>query len=447
MTMYREDFTVGFVSKFVLLTFIRVFHWLCSDRVDLIFQTVHGPPSFLQLSRIGSALGLFMVVDIFLTYITTKSVLASGPSNEVVFAFEYALLLNSIILSMGTLLLNTKESDYLEANEDEDRWEPKATYLFYLHITMDVTRLVVICAFFVALLKPYGVPLHLLRDLYITATGLTRRIQQHRAFLKTRSLMDEGIPNAVAADLERDDMCIICREEMEVFDASVPLQHKTPKKLHCGHVIHHGCLKSWFERSQRCPTCRQPVLDDHAMLRAVPATTANANADAPAVAAPEATPNENPVQQAAEGQQYTQEAREVNFTDVVEETPENTNASTITNDFYSNSEPNFFSTRTVQQAYAEHLPAGWTVVPSRTAPSGEVQIEFSPGLWSTVRRRNNLDSTLSNQVPMPSEIRSEATYRELQQRLERMERLVESMREHQEQQQRNPRSRDLARTF
>lgn len=32
-----------------------------------------------------------------------------------------------------------------------------------------------------------------------------------------------------------------------------------PKKLPCGHTLHLGCLKSWLERQQVCPTCRTPV--------------------------------------------------------------------------------------------------------------------------------------------------------------------------------------------
>lgn len=37
-------------------------------------------------------------------------------------------------------------------------------------------------------------------------------------------------------------------------------QRLRPKKLPCGHILHFACLRSWLERQQICPTCRQPVL-------------------------------------------------------------------------------------------------------------------------------------------------------------------------------------------
>ena len=46
-------------------------------------------------------------------------------------------------------------------------------------------------------------------------------------------------------------------------NASPPVERDErlrPKKLPCGHVLHFSCLRSWLERQQNCPTCRQPVL-------------------------------------------------------------------------------------------------------------------------------------------------------------------------------------------
>lgn len=414
MTMYREEFTVGFVSKFVLLTFMRVFHWLCSDRVELIFQNVHGPPSRFALARIGSAIVLFMTIDICLSYCTTKSVIASGPSNEVVFGFEYLLLLNSIMLCAGILFLNTKESDYLEEHEDEDKWEPKATYMFYLHLSMDLIRLLVICAFFIALLKPYGIPLHLLRDLYITVASLTRRIHSHRAFLKTRSLMDEHIPNAVEADLVRDDMCIICREEMAVLTPSSPLQRKTPKRLHCGHVIHYGCLKSWFERSQRCPTCRQPVLENAIRSANHAGQAAATNVAPPAPGAVPTVPENTGAPQPTDPTIHpsTTSSRSTS-TAVPTATQVTSGDSHSTPSIATNTispTPTTVGAASASNSPLSGLPAGWNAVPTRVGPTGEMQIEFSPGVWATVKGSSEGDQ-----------------HQEMAQRVQRMEQMLDSI--------------------
>lgn len=70
-------------------------------------------------------------------------------------------------------------------------------------------------------------------------------------------------PDATADDLGREDTCIICREEMRPWDPNAgQLERHRPKKLPCGHILHFGCLKSWLERQQVCPTCRSSVVAD-----------------------------------------------------------------------------------------------------------------------------------------------------------------------------------------
>ena len=70
-------------------------------------------------------------------------------------------------------------------------------------------------------------------------------------------------PDATAEELSREDTCIICREEMRPWNPDLGQVERTrPKKLPCGHILHFGCLKSWLERQQVCPTCRTPVVRD-----------------------------------------------------------------------------------------------------------------------------------------------------------------------------------------
>lgn len=70
-------------------------------------------------------------------------------------------------------------------------------------------------------------------------------------------------PDATAEELGREDTCIICREEMRPWDPNAGQVERTrPKKLPCGHILHFGCLKSWLERQQVCPTCRSSVVVD-----------------------------------------------------------------------------------------------------------------------------------------------------------------------------------------
>jgi E3 ubiquitin-protein ligase synoviolin len=127
----------------------------------------------------------------------------------------------------------------------------------------------------------YGLPIHIMRDLFLTARSFTKRLT---AFLKYRRAtrdMNKLYEDATVEDIQREDTCIICREEMRPWSVTNPQpppaapgaipparpattvnERSRPKKLPCGHILHLGCLKSWLERQQMCPTCRRSVVVD-----------------------------------------------------------------------------------------------------------------------------------------------------------------------------------------
>lgn len=59
MTIFRDQFNIEFVAMFVILTFVKVLHWLVQDRVDYIETT----PSVSRLHhlRIVTFMNLLMV--------------------------------------------------------------------------------------------------------------------------------------------------------------------------------------------------------------------------------------------------------------------------------------------------------------------------------------------------------------------------------------------------
>lgn len=120
----------------------------------------------------------------------------------------------------------------------------------------------------------YGLPLNIIRDVYLTARSFIIRL---RALIRYRNAtrdMDRRYPNATEEELTAlsDRTCIICREEMIASgdNQNTPAAQAennannanqtqdgpnvTPKKLPCGHIFHFQCLRSWLERQQSCPT-------------------------------------------------------------------------------------------------------------------------------------------------------------------------------------------------
>ena len=110
----------------------------------------------------------------------------------------------------------------------------------------------------------YGLPIHIIRDVYITASAFFKRLSSLLKYRRAIHSMN-ALSDASAEDLEREDTCIICREEMRLWNPQAnpgAVARTRPKKLSCGHILHLGCLRSWLERQQVCPTCRRPVLPD-----------------------------------------------------------------------------------------------------------------------------------------------------------------------------------------
>ena len=141
----------------------------------------------------------------------------------------------------------------------------------------------------------YGLPIHIMRDVFLTLRSFFKRIADFLRYRNATRDMNERYPDATAEDIGREDVCIICREEMRPWqqpnnDRRVEEQglrparrlartldeRLRPKKLPCGHVLHFGCLRSWLERQQICPTCRRPVVVTN-RLRVVPANAPAVN--------------------------------------------------------------------------------------------------------------------------------------------------------------------------
>ncbi|KAI5079527.1 hypothetical protein GOP47_0005006 [Adiantum capillus-veneris] len=155
-----------------------------------------------------------------------------------------------MILATSTIAIFLKYVFYVCDMLMEGQWENKAVFTFYLELVRDLLHLSLYLFFFLVIFVNYGLPLHLVRELYETFRNFKSRVSDFVRYRKVTSNMNDRFPDATPEELGRGDAtCIICREEMVAA-----------KKLPCGHLFHVHCLRSWLERQQTCPTCRSPVL-------------------------------------------------------------------------------------------------------------------------------------------------------------------------------------------
>src|SRR5436853_6947662 len=123
---------------------------------------------------------------------------------------------------------------------------------------VDFLKLVVYLSFFFILLVFYGLPIHIMRDVFLTCRSFFKRISDFVKYRTATRDMNERYPDATAEEIAREDTCIICREEMRPYElangGNAPEQdarnavaeRMRPKKLPCGHILHFACLRSWL---------------------------------------------------------------------------------------------------------------------------------------------------------------------------------------------------------
>ena len=129
-------------------------------------------------------------------------------------------------------------------------------------------------------------PIHIIRDVALTIRSFYKRITDFVRYRQATRDMNARYPDATTEEVAREDVCIICREEMRPWSQPPPQngqpaqnqannattanpvdERSRPKKLPCGHILHFACLRSWLERQQNCPTCRRPVLVSDPVVR------------------------------------------------------------------------------------------------------------------------------------------------------------------------------------
>ncbi|KAJ7874684.1 hypothetical protein B0H14DRAFT_2501920 [Mycena olivaceomarginata] len=303
-TIFRDEFDTTFVVMFGFLLFVKAFHWIAADRIEWMDQRPYPGPSLLFHARMTALFIILWVTDLLLFMIAVDSTLAYGISGMVLFASEYGILMATVINTVSKYLLCTYELRRAgqRGGENAPPWENKSMWVFYIELATDFLKLTTYLVFFIIIMTFYGIPLNILRDVYVTGRSLITRLRSlHRYQTATRN-MDQRYPNATEEEMTAmsDHTCIICREEMVLpppaEDPAVPPPptdgpNTTPKKLPCGHIFHFYCLRSWLERQQSCPTCRRNVLEETPR----PAAAPQPQLPGAAPQAPNAGGNQNPL--------------------------------------------------------------------------------------------------------------------------------------------------------
>ncbi|KAF3047592.1 E3 ubiquitin-protein ligase hrd1 [Didymella heteroderae] len=320
MTIFRDDIGLWFFTMFLCLLAGKVWQWIGEGRVEFLEQQPPANPRLFH-ARLASSLLLSVFFDVYMTQYCVSSILsAARPGVMVMFGFEYVLLAiasTSTLMRYGLSLVEIAITQRQEKARDEARrvareqarqqvaaegaeapaeeeddddevdvpgWEEKGRWVFYLDLATDFVKASVYMGFFTVLMTFYGIPIHIMRDLFMSVRSLIKRINDFIQYRNATRDMNTRYPDATGDDLSRENICIVCREEMRPWnppgaEGAQPGrrvdERQRPKKLPCGHILHFSCLRSWLERQQVCPTCRRPVLGEATQQPAQPNNQAN----------------------------------------------------------------------------------------------------------------------------------------------------------------------------
>lgn len=235
LSMFRNEFNeFHIILLFVFLTGMKIFLWLSADRLEYYQQS---QCTYHQMYRLFLSLVILLNISIAGVIYYMDSNLESGIS--IYFLFEFlnvmvfaTYLLCKVVVHVIDILIS---------------FQSKSIFLLYLAFIHDTLRLMIYSFLFFVLLGQFGLPLHLLRELYVSIMTVGKQFQRIVTYRSAVRRIHSHFPYVDAADM-RDTTCSICLMDME-----------RGKLLPCGHIFHLQCLLEWIQRRQVCPTCRASI--------------------------------------------------------------------------------------------------------------------------------------------------------------------------------------------
>lgn len=268
LTMFRSELKLQTAIEFLVLIWVKCLHHVCALRETHVRMTQESiqtrqilpfgdewPVVPYSHVKLWVMYGLLQLVDLWIVQYTGVDLIQEGPSVNILFCFEAAILLISAWSHLLLLYLHLIDG-YLHHLHERyhssgfitrmlHAWkEYKATLTFAVELQAQAIQFVFYLSFFAIVLTYYGMPINLFREVYVSFTQLKERLV---AFMRYRRLMasmnrfksataeqlmgrrgpDGGDGEDVGNDEDEDDddvfpqqrnVCIICRDEMTIHE-------------------------------------------------------------------------------------------------------------------------------------------------------------------------------------------------------------------------------------
>lgn len=188
LTIFRTQFNATFFAAIACLLFVKAAHWVTEARVNFMEQSP--ADSRVVYYRLGALIWLLASVDFWcarglrlrLCADTLRRVarwammqtLTYGPSLALLFGFEFIVLYVRAMSIFAHFVLN------LISISRDQVWHAKGTYVLYLEFVVATLQSVAYVGFFLTVFRYYGLPLHILRSMYLTFVSFQRALEKAR---------------------------------------------------------------------------------------------------------------------------------------------------------------------------------------------------------------------------------------------------------------------------
>lgn len=259
----RHENTLHLLVLVLGLVVMKVFTWITIDRLNMLIQKYQMDPRGSIRGTVLSSPVLIALLLLRVDYAVVSVFVdeAIGEKHELllVMAFEYFLVALGLTRSTMKFFINVRELMYVRNHPEEEIWEKKSMLLAVVDVVLGLVNAILTPTIFIMFVTMGVIPLNLTWEIFNSFLELSRAVSMILKLQKTKRELMNSVVEPDLSDLEREDLCIICRDEM-VIGGIAGNKRSIPKKIACGHVLHIGCLKSWLERSNGCPVCRKPVI-------------------------------------------------------------------------------------------------------------------------------------------------------------------------------------------
>lgn len=237
LTIFRNELTTPIIVLFGFLIFFKLVHKLSRARLEYLEQIAQ-VSTYMQV-RMGCLLITLLSVDSIIVFYSVNNLMIRGRSVLILFGFEFGLLVNYTINLLIRFIIQVIDAKL------QNGLQSRGFCVMLVDLICECIKAITYGCFFSLIFLYYGLPIHLIRDLWATYHSFHRKFDSFVKYLQVTRNLESRFPDATPEEVANAHNCLVCREDME-----------KGKKLACGHVFHLECLRMWLQHQQTCPLCR-----------------------------------------------------------------------------------------------------------------------------------------------------------------------------------------------